>query len=74
VANDAERVQIRAQYSCVLVVFILISIAVEQLSPDSFPDQTETQRARFFGNGSLPCQACPIGKPRVTISVSFALL
>jgi hypothetical protein len=43
IANDAERVQIRAQYSCVIVCF-LTSIAVEQLSPDSFPDQTETPR------------------------------
>jgi hypothetical protein len=26
--------------------------AVQQLSPDYFPDQIETQRTRFFGNGS----------------------
>jgi hypothetical protein len=56
-ANDAGRVQIRAHYSCLLVILVLAAIAVgqlQQLSPDSFPDQIEIQRARFFGNGSRP--------------------
>jgi hypothetical protein len=31
IANDAERVQISTQYSCVIAVFTLTSIAVGQL-------------------------------------------
>jgi hypothetical protein len=53
-ANDAERVQIRAYYSFIPGVFCFdcnrCLPAVQQLSPDSFPEQTEIQRARFFGN------------------------
>ena len=52
-ANDAERVQ----FVLTTVSYLLFCFdcnrclpAVQQLSPDSFPEQTEIQRARFFGN------------------------
>ena len=34
--------------------------AVQQLSPDAFPDQIDIQPTRFFGNGSL--QFLPMGE------------
>jgi hypothetical protein len=78
IANDAERVQISTQYSCVIVAFILTSIAVSQLlnslAQTLFPIKPKPPRTRFFGNGSLQFLPCAIGKTTVTISVSFALL
>ena len=76
-ANDAERVQISARYSFLLLLMCRATIAagrmINSLAQTLFPIKPKPGTRRFFGNDGRPFLHMRKRHTRVTISVSFAL-